>query len=168
MLACHDQGQVVHLLRSSTDTMIFLIRKEQKAPDLTASKDQSQCRLLSLPAELRSQIWECLLVQDTHAAAQMSSTAPDGVKRRAKFCANILRTCKQIHTEGTPILYGQNVFLAHPSLLTSLPSFLLVVRPSRLKLPPVTCPRVAKFIRRFFIQYATSTEESALMFKKPC
>lgn len=138
--------------------MIVLIRKneqEQDSMDMQHQQaDQSQCQLLSLPAELRNHIWQYLLVQCLQSyplPAHLFPEAPESARRRTRFCANILRTCKRINAEGTKILYGENVFLAHPSLLTELPSFLLLKNPNRVKLPPVLCPRVSKFIRKYFI-----------------
>jgi hypothetical protein len=104
--------------------------------------EQPLSRLLLLPAEIRVAIWELVVIHQT------SSSTP---KTRNFSPASLLRTCKQVNHETTPILYQANTFLAHPSLLASLPSFLLRAQPTRLTLPPVTCSRVAKLIRRFFI-----------------
>ena len=143
--------------------MIVLIRKEQPPMGLDSSKDQSQCRLLCLPAELRNTIWELLLVQNTQSTpgtlpAHLSPDAPENARRKTRFCANVLRTCKQINLEGTPVLYGENVFEAHSSLLASLPSFLLLKQPNRVRLSQVICPRVAKLIRRFYIYVRLDTD----------
>ena len=138
--------------------MIVLIRKNEQEQDAMDTQneqaDQSQSRLLALPAELRNHIWQYLLIQCLQSSplpAHLFPGAPEAARRRTRFCANILQCCKQINAEGTPILYGENVFLAHPSLLTALPSFLLLKNPNRVKLPPVLCPRVSKHIRRYFI-----------------
>lgn len=137
--------------------MIVLIRKNEQMGEgihTDTYLDQSQCRLLQLPAEIRNHIYQYLLVQCLESSplpAHLFPGAPESARRRTRFCANILLTCRRINAEGTPILYGENVFLAHPSLLTALPSFLLLKDPNRVKLPPVLCPRVSKFIRRYFI-----------------
>ncbi|EMC97908.1 hypothetical protein BAUCODRAFT_66757 [Baudoinia panamericana UAMH 10762] len=110
--------------------------------------EQKASPLLTLPPELRNIIWHCLLVQ----TRDESSRPPD------RFCASVLRTCKQIHYEGTEILYGENVFLAHPSLLATLPSFLLRSKPNRICLPPVTTPRLTNIIRRYFIHVRLDTD----------
>ena len=141
--------------------MIVLIRKDQSPMDLDSSSDQSQCRLLSLPAELRTQIWQLILVQCTQKTihARLTNPAQEDSRTRARFCANILRTCKQVNAEGTPILYGENVFSAHTTLLASLPTFLLVSKPQRLPLSrPVTSPRVMKLIRRYHIFVRLDTD----------
>lgn len=137
--------------------MIVLIRKneqEHNTMDIESRSEQPQCRLLTLPAELRNHIWQYLLVQCLQSSplpAHLFPGAPEAARRRTRFCANVLQTCKAINAEGTPILYGENIFLAHPSLLTALPSFLLLKNPNRVKLPPVLTPRVSKYIRRYFI-----------------
>lgn len=131
--------------------MLVLLRKEHHNPlNLQNMSLQPQSRLLSLPAELRNSIWEELLIQ------QNDESQKNG--RNERFCANILHTCKQIHAETLPILYGENTFLAHPSLLTSLPSFLLSTRPSRATLPPVTHPRLLSYIRKFYIHVRLDTD----------
>lgn len=123
--------------------MIVLIRKEDPSIELHSMASQPLSRLLLLPAEIRIAIWELVVIhqQQTLATLKNHDFSPAG----------LLRTCKQINYEATPILYQSNTFLAHPSLLASLPSFLLRAQPSRLALPPVTCSRVAKLIQRFFI-----------------
>lgn len=137
--------------------MIVLIRKNEQEPgpmDINPALDQPQCGLLRLPAELRTIIWQYLLVQCIESSplpAHLFPGAPESARRRTRFCANVLRTCKHIHREGTPILYGENLFLAHPSLLTALPALLLLKSPNRVALPPVLSPRVAAFIRRYFL-----------------
>ncbi|KAK3059049.1 hypothetical protein LTR09_000615 [Extremus antarcticus] len=125
--------------------------------DLDNITPQPDCRLLALPAELRTHIWDLILIQPTHKAivfpaAELLRYMPESIKRRRRFCANILRTCKQIAAEGTPILYGENYFRAHPSLLTALPRFLMSTFPEKIQLPdPITQPRVTKLIRRYCI-----------------
>ncbi|KAF2216591.1 hypothetical protein CERZMDRAFT_93883 [Cercospora zeae-maydis SCOH1-5] len=107
--------------------------------------NQSSSRLLSLPSELRNAIYELLLIQDIRIPIHQRRRPHD------RFCANILQTCKLIHAEAAPILYGENTFLAHSNLLTTLPSFLLFKLPNtKTTLPPVLYPNVAKWIRRFF------------------
>lgn len=118
--------------------------------------DQSASRLLSLPSELRNAIYELLLIQDSRSAPaderQRSSSSGGGGHC---ICANVLRTCRQVHAEAAPILYGENMFVAHSNLLTALPSFLLCKVPNAkgtTTLPPVTSLRVASMIRKFFFR----------------
>lgn len=143
--------------------MIVLIRKDEPSMDLNKASSQPQCPLLALPAELRNHIWEYLLVQHTrttyiYAAPARFANVSETSRRNKRFCANILRTCKQINAEGTPILYGENVFRAHSQLLTTLPSFLLYTVPEKITLDPVKHPRVAKMIRRYYIYVRLDTD----------
>lgn len=137
--------------------MIILLRKNEPTMDLDSSACQPECRLLALPAELRCQIWQLILVQPTRvareqSASHLSNEELECIKRRRRFCPNVLRTCKQISREGTPILYGENVFRAHPSLLTAMPRFIIRSFPDKAQLPnAVSHPRVAKMIRRYCI-----------------
>lgn len=112
--------------------------------DIQSVAEQPLSRLLLLPAEIRISIWELVVIH------HQCSKAPT-IKNHNFYPASLLRTCKQINCEATPILYQSNTFLAHPSLLASLPSFLLRTQPTRLTLSPVTHSRVSKLIRRFFI-----------------
>ncbi|CZT23601.1 uncharacterized protein RCC_09315 [Ramularia collo-cygni] len=107
--------------------------------------EQHLSRLLLLPAEIRLAIWELIMIHDQNPSSKTSYTP------NQFHPASLLRTCKQINHETTPILYQSNTFLAHPTLLSSLPSFLLRAQPTRLTLPPVTSSRVAQLIKKFFI-----------------
>ncbi|KAI6980470.1 hypothetical protein KC318_g11060 [Hortaea werneckii] len=130
--------------------------------------DQSASPLFSLPPELRNDIWRYLLIH-TPSSPSSSLNAMDRKKPHHRssagsglcdpqICANILRTCKQANAEATPILYGENTFNAHPSLLASLPSFLLSTLPVRVTLPPITHPRVARLIRKFSLHVRLDTD----------
>ena len=113
--------------------------------------------LLSLPAELRNTIWTLVLVQSEQALPNhLFPGAPP--RRQDRICANVLRTCRQVNNEATPIFYGENTFTAHPTLLATLPSLLLLTRPHRVSLPPVKCPRMAKLIRRWYIHVRLDTD----------
>ena len=51
-------------------------------------------------AELRNHIWQYLLVQCLQSyplPAHLFPEAPESARRRTRFCANILRTCKRIN-----------------------------------------------------------------------
>jgi hypothetical protein len=144
--------------------MIVCIRKEAESTRVASTPmiDQSASPLLALPAELRVAIWSLLLHHDiahetTLPFHSQYSIVPS--TRRDRICANILRTCKQANKEGTPILYGENTFAAHASLLTSLPYFLLRINPTRVVSPaPITSPRVARMIRRYYIHVRLDTD----------
>lgn len=98
-------------------------------------------RLLQLPLELRHQIYSYLLHLDTPSttSAPFPKTRPSA---QAIVHPHILLANRQINREATPLLYTDNVFLAHPSLLTSFPR----LRPW---LPPLREAAVLPKIRRF-------------------
>lgn len=68
--------------------------------------DQSASRLMSLPIELRLIIRRMILLGDT------SADRPFEIDRNefATVDPRVLVTCKQVHTEATPILYRENCF----------------------------------------------------------
>ena len=77
---------------------IFIPRHEP----VPASVISEQLCFLNLPLEIRSSIYDLLLV------------APNGIMTCSHKDFNphpqILRVCRQIHTEASPILYGKNQF----------------------------------------------------------
>ncbi|GAB1741242.1 hypothetical protein NU219Hw_g6483t1 [Hortaea werneckii] len=141
---------------------------------MTGQVDQSASPLFSLPPELRNDIWRYLLVHTSSSSSSLSSSRLSAIDSKEPhprssspgpgprdpphISANILRTCQQANTEATPILYGENTFNAHPSLLATLPSFLLSTLPVRVTLPPVTHPRVARLIRKFSLHVRLDTD----------
>jgi hypothetical protein len=137
--------------------MIVLLRKNDPttSPDLSVMADQSASPLLSLPAELRNEIWMHVLVHVPTDGSELTNHWPVTnrhiIVKHQRFCANILRACKQINAEATPILYGENTFIAHPSLLRTLPSLMIHHKPNRVSLPPVTSPRLTNMIKRLYI-----------------
>jgi hypothetical protein len=70
--------------------------------------------LLRLPGEIRNQIYGLLLI-----APPPGTPRPLGSNHQ--IYPQILSACRQIHREATAVLYGMNTFIAHCSLLSSLP-----------------------------------------------
>jgi hypothetical protein len=71
---------------------------------------------LGLPLELRLEIYlYLLLLGPIPNRLALVGAAP-------KLYVSILQTNRQIHDEATPVLYGQNTFVAHSSMLASFPS----------------------------------------------
>lgn len=131
--------------------------------------------LLTLPLEIRLDIYNLLLVlppitkeEDynfrnyastsylpTPSSSPIGAPAPiatlgqdndrDKGKSHSRVHAAILSTCQQIHAEALPILYSQNTFVAHPSLLTSFPRL-------RIWYPPVREARLLPYVRRIYLQ----------------
>ncbi|KAK2603699.1 hypothetical protein QQS21_004075 [Conoideocrella luteorostrata] len=67
---------------------------------------------MSLPPEIRLQIYTHLLLLPAYTDSPLS---------QPQIHPSILLANRQINREGTPLLYTKNMFLAHPSLLTSFP-----------------------------------------------
>ncbi|KAK4504720.1 hypothetical protein PRZ48_002682 [Zasmidium cellare] len=118
---------------------------------------QPQSLLMSLPAEIRIAIWELLLLRPVNIPKTLTQTT---TTTHDLPTASLLRVSKQLHAETLPILYGENTFLAHPTLLTTLPSFLLTKPTSHRPqtLPPITTPRLLPHIRRFYIHVRLDTD----------
>lgn len=128
------------------------------------------CHLLALPAELRIAIWEHLLVVSHSLPASVRAIAAQPSTRSSPSAthpsAAILRACKQIHAEATPILYGTNTFLAHASLLAALPRLLIAPATSSASTAianktfsrPVVHARVTALIRRFYLPVRLDTD----------
>jgi len=115
---------------------------------------KSQSRLLSLPAELRLQIYTLLLSPPHLATIRRISSrgyCSDYILPPLSLTPSLLGTCRQINNEATPILYGQNTFAAHQSLLTDLP---YLVTNSR----PVTCGRGKELIKRWYVNVRLDTD----------
>src|SRR5436190_12918122 len=92
---------------------------------------------LSIPAEIRNQIYYLLLIVPPPGTPRPLGVAP-------KVYPQILGVCRQIHREAVVVLYGMNTFVAHPARLTESPSL------SRMHLP-VTSPSLIRFIKRYHI-----------------
>ncbi|GAB7345601.1 hypothetical protein MBLNU457_3900t1 [Dothideomycetes sp. NU457] len=115
---------------------------------------QPQSRLLCLPAELRIQIYTLLLSPPHLATIRRISSrgyCSDYVLPPLSLTPSLLGTCRQINDEATPILYGQNTFAAHQSLLTDLP---YLVTNSK----PVTRGRGKELIKRWYVNVRLDTD----------
>ena len=66
----------------------------------------SQPNLLSLPLELRLQIYGYIFPPEPQVIPYLKSSW-----KKHSLAPSILRTCKQIHDEALPILYSKNTFL---------------------------------------------------------
>lgn len=120
--------------------------------------DPKQCLLLMLPAELRNTIYSYILVQPSGLCEDRSLPGSSPSTARRRFCANILLTCKQINEEGSPILYGQNIFAADASLLAEWPFLLLNLRSRHRLAKPVYLSRPRSMIRRYHISIRLDTD----------
>lgn len=93
--------------------------------------------LLKLPGEVRNYIYGLLLI-----------APPPGTPRplgsNLQIHPQILIVCRQVHHEAAAVLYGKNTFIAHYSLLSSLPQL-------RRWQHPITCSTLISMIRRYHI-----------------
>jgi hypothetical protein len=92
---------------------------------------------LSLPGEIRNQIYAHLLVIPSLSTPRLLGDPP--------LYPQILTTCHKIHSEARQILYGANTFLAHPNLLTGLPRL-------RLYYSTISSPHLISLIRCYHIR----------------
>ncbi|KAL2140919.1 hypothetical protein VTI28DRAFT_3068 [Corynascus sepedonium] len=91
---------------------------------------------LTIPLEIRLEIYSHFLVlpeppppeilQTTHRCSFAASTSPGSLttktNNRPTLYPQILRVNTQTYHEALPILYSQNIFSAHPVLLTAQPA----------------------------------------------
>ncbi|KAK0728047.1 hypothetical protein B0T26DRAFT_155952 [Lasiosphaeria miniovina] len=73
----------------------------------------SQPSLLTIPLELRMLIYKELLIYPP--------LARQAQRQSRSIHPAILVVCVQTHDEAAPVLYGENVFHAHPAALTAQP-----------------------------------------------
>ncbi|KAI1802974.1 hypothetical protein F4811DRAFT_527148 [Daldinia bambusicola] len=102
---------------------------------------------LALPTELRLEIFKHLLVLPADAPPPAQNTYFQGGLHPPTLLLlhpAILRTSRQLHAEALPLLYRQNIFLAHSTLLTALPQL-------RRIFSPVLSARLAGLIARFYV-----------------
>ncbi|OTA98312.1 hypothetical protein M426DRAFT_42093, partial [Hypoxylon sp. CI-4A] len=103
--------------------------------------------LLTLPPEIRLEILSHLLILPITAPppsqnAHYHNPAPPPSLNLLHPA--ILRTNRQLHVEALPLLYQENTFLAHNSLLTALPRL-------RRSYDPVLSARLAALITRVHV-----------------
>jgi hypothetical protein len=93
--------------------------------------------LLSLPGEIRNQIYYLLLIAPPPGVLRAIGWSP-------QIHPQILSVCVQINREATVVLYCKNTFIAHYSLLSSLPSLQRWQH-------PVTSSALVAMIKRYHI-----------------
>ena len=94
-------------LRSLSKELRQMARKRSKylkAIQKTKPKPDPKLGFLGLPAELRNKIYRLLFV--IPGGVETDFIRKDNLSRSAGF----LSTCKQIHQEGSSVLYGENRF----------------------------------------------------------
>ncbi|ESZ90766.1 hypothetical protein SBOR_8837 [Sclerotinia borealis F-4128] len=92
---------------------------------------------LDLPGEIRNQIYHLLLIVPPISAPRPLGSDPP-------IYPQILSVCRKVHDEAQQILYGSNVFIAHPNLLTGLPRL-------RWKYDTISSSRLISIINKYYI-----------------
>lgn len=85
------------------------MRFTQKSTD--APESPQIFRFLNLPAELRLQVYEILLLDPFSYIMLVSNLPPTRPHRSKSLYPAILRTCREIYNQALPILYSGNTFL---------------------------------------------------------
>lgn len=101
--------------------------------------------LLELPGEIRNQILRLLLTHTTPIVTRNAHQLGPPKPTSMNLSPNILLASKRTRAEGLTILYGENLFQAHPSYLASM---LFALDPSR----TVNSPICLSLIRRFHVR----------------
>ncbi|KAL3423415.1 hypothetical protein PVAG01_05162 [Phlyctema vagabunda] len=93
---------------------------------------------LDLPSEIRIQIYRLLLTIP-------SPSTPRILGSDQTIYTGLILLSRRIFEEASVVLYGENTFLAHPSLLAGLPRL-------RMYLDPIRSSQLIARIRRFHIR----------------
>ncbi|KAJ6781098.1 hypothetical protein PWT90_00679 [Aphanocladium album] len=102
-------------------------------PPIASPDTDGKASFMILPVEVRLQIYAYLLHLPPITAAD---------PHEPRVSAAILRASRQIHDEATAVLYNDNTFVAHPSLLAGFPRL-------RSWYAPVCAAALLPRIRRF-------------------
>ncbi|EOO02948.1 hypothetical protein UCRPA7_1545 [Phaeoacremonium minimum UCRPA7] len=103
--------------------------------------------LLDLPVEIRLEIYSYLLVTQDYDKLRPVPGGP-----RLSLGTPLLRTCKQINAEATPVLYGSNLLLADMRRLTKQARL-------RLRSRPFSDPKMLAMVRRWWLTVPLDVEE---------
>jgi hypothetical protein len=120
----------------STSTVTDDDANTSMSPITSSSSSSPKASLLTIPLELRLEIYSHLL----HLPAYYKYEY-----RPSHVYPNILLANRQINWEATPLLYAENTFVAHPNFLASFPRL-------RSWYMPIREQSVVPLIRRFHVQ----------------
>ncbi|KPM36986.1 hypothetical protein AK830_g9558 [Neonectria ditissima] len=107
--------------------------------ETTTAPSSHPIGFMDLPVEIRLEVYQHLF--HLPAFKQFSR----GEDTKASIHAGLLRTNRQINAEASPLLYSENTFLAHPTLLATFPRL-------RARYGPIKEATVLPRIRRFHVQ----------------
>ncbi|KAI1754608.1 hypothetical protein F4782DRAFT_38243 [Xylaria castorea] len=176
VMTCYPSGQDVEARLAAAGNIDY----DMLPLVSTGSQSQSQSQhqpptFLNLPFEIRLEIYAYLLTTpsysprspppSTPSSSSSPSPAPFFLQQNPPyplFHPHILRTCRQLHAEGIPVLYGSNTFLAHTSLLTTFPSFFSFFRPgpghSSSSYAPIRSASLASLVTRYRVRLRLDAE----------
>ncbi|KAB8296713.1 hypothetical protein EYC80_002133 [Monilinia laxa] len=97
----------------------------------------SPLTFLDLPGEIRNQIYHLLLIVPPISTPRPLGSDPP-------IYPQILSVCRKVHDEAEQILYGGNVFIAHPNLLNGLPRL-------RWKYDTISSSKLISIIKKYYI-----------------
>lgn len=103
--------------------------------------------LLDLPVEVRLEIYSYLLITSDYHRLQPIMGGP-----RLSMGTPLLRTCKQIHAEAAPVLYGCNLLIADIRRLTKQARL-------RFRSRPFSEPQMLAMVRRWWLTVRLDVEE---------
>lgn len=126
-----------HLINRTAGTQHEVL---QRTPSL-----QMPFLFLELPGEIRNQILRLLLTHKTPIVTRNAFELSPPKPTPMDLSPNILLASKRTHAEGLAILYGENIFQAHPSYLASI---LFALDPAR----TVNSSACLGLIRRFHVR----------------
>ncbi|KAF2478059.1 uncharacterized protein BDR25DRAFT_7285 [Lindgomyces ingoldianus] len=129
---------------------------------------EAKPNLMTIPAELRLQILRCLLHVIFYILLFPSDSGTlsriERISQRKPLYPSILLACKQLHDEGTLILYGENIFMLTvkyiPSVQRRLPTYWPYIRIAFISLPELSMsvlklpPRIR--ILKLYLNYGQS------------
>ncbi|KAI1654074.1 hypothetical protein F4813DRAFT_233894 [Daldinia decipiens] len=122
--------------------------REYAAPENEYEEDKKRAPspFLALPVEIRLEIFKHLLVLPPDAPSPSQKTYYQYGQHRTPWPLHpaILRANRQLYAEALPLLYRRNTFLAHNTLLTTLPRL-------RHAYGPVLSAHLAGLITRFYV-----------------
>ena len=119
-------------INSRNDDESTLVADDSTEQTLLADLDvevATPCRFLTIPVELRNTIYRyfCMSDVDRNSHARLwAPTGQDGARGGIGYFERdtvlpILLTCRQVHNEAAAVLYGENVFAFHISVLAQGP-----------------------------------------------
>ncbi|KAI0849983.1 hypothetical protein F5Y00DRAFT_47275 [Daldinia vernicosa] len=135
-------GNFISSITPSPEVREYAVSENKHEED----EEKAPSPFLALPIEIRLEIFKHLLVLPPDAPPPSQKTYYQCGQHRTPSPLHpaILRANRQLHAEALPVLYRRNTFLAHNTLLTTLPRL-------RRAYSPVLSAHLAGLITRFYV-----------------